>query len=641
MPSLSEKLIAGHLLFGRIASGEEIAIRIDQTLAPDSTGTLVALELEAMNVRRTAAEISVQYVDHNLLQNDHKNPDDHRFLLSASKRFGLWYSRPGNGVSHVRHMERFGQPGATLLGADSHTPAAGALGMLAIGAGGLDVALAIAGQPFFLAMPEIWGVHLAGRLPDWVSAKDVILELLRRHGVEGGRGRIIEYHGPGLAGLSVMDRHVIANMGTELGATTSVFPSDDETLNYLTSQGRAGSWTPLRADVNCRYNVEEEIDLGRLEPLIALPSSPGNVVPVSEVAGEVIHQAYIGSSANPGYRDLAVVARIVAGHRVPAHVSLDVNPASRQVLLNAIADGHIADLLRAGARLHQAGCNGCIGMGQAPATGTISLRTVPRNFAGRSGTQEDKVCLVSPETAAASALCGRITDPRTVGIKYPAITEPVKPILDIDLFESPPPPNSQTFALEKGPNIVSLSPLSALPHVLSVAVVLRVGDDISTDEIMPAGSRVLPFRSNIPRMADFAFVDIDAGYARRARALGESGHVILGGRNYGQGSSREHAALVPRYLGLRCVMAISYARIHYQNLINFGVLPLVLDQTTTAHTIEIGDVLTIFDPGSQLAAGGQISIENETKGTIATARHYLTEREQSIVRAGGIINSIK
>lgn len=415
LQSVSEKLIEAHLEGGEMTPGAPIRLRIDQTLTQDATGTLAMLSLEAMALDRVTTEASVQYVDHNLLQIDNLNPDDHRFLESAAKRFGLWYSRPGNGISHVVHMHRFGKPGRTLLGSDSHTPAAGALGMLAIGAGGLDVALAMSGEPFSTTMPEIMGVKLVGELPDWVSAKDVILEMLRRHGVAGGVGRIIEYYGPGLASLSAMDRHVIANMGAELGATTTVFPSDGEVRAFLESEDRGADWTEIVADAGCTYAQHDEIDLSRLEPLIAKPSSPGNVVPVSEVAGTEIYQAYVGSSANPGWRDFAIAAEIVRGRSVPPSVSFDINPSSRQVLEMLIADGRLGILVAAGGRIHQAGCNGCIGMGQAPAIGQNSLRTVPRNFPGRSGTREDSVFLCSPETAAASACTGTITDPRSLG----------------------------------------------------------------------------------------------------------------------------------------------------------------------------------------------------------------------------------
>jgi aconitate hydratase len=620
--------------------GSEIGLRIDQTLTQDATGTLVMLELEAMGLGRVRTELSVQYVDHNLIQEDHKNPDDHLFLRSACRRLGVWYSRPGNGVSHPLHQERFGRPGKTLLGSDSHTPAAGALGMLAIGAGGLEVALAMAGEPFFLAMPEIWGVRLVGKLPDWVSAKDVILEMLRRHDVDGGLGRIVEYYGPGLAGLSAMDRHVIANMGAELGATTTVFPSDEQVRRFLATQGRPGDWVELEADPDAGYDVNEEIDLSTLEPLIALPSSPGNVRPVREVEASEIYQAYIGSSANPGYRDFAVAAEIVKGHQVHDRVSFDVNPTSRQILQNLIRDGHLMSLIQAGARLHQAGCNGCIGMGQAPATDRISLRTVPRNFPGRSGTREDKVCLVSPETAAASALTGIITDPRTLAMRYPRIEEPQDPILNTEMLVPPlPPEQARTEAIVKGPNIASLPDFDPLPERLELPVLLKVGDNLSTDEILPAGARVLPYRSNIPRIAEFAFDMVDPTYPERARAARErGGHAVVAGSNYGQGSSREHAAAAPRFLGLRVVLAKGFGRIHEQNLVNFGVLPLLFTELRDYATITGGDVLEIADVREALRRGPELTVVNRTKARRLTAGHALSPRQVEVLLAGGLVN---
>src|SRR5918912_1384280 len=417
--NVAHKLIRSHLLGGEMRPGAEIALKVEQILLQDVLGILVMLELEAMGVERSKADVAVQYVDHNLVQNDHLNAGEHLFLRSACRRFGVWYSRPGNGISHPVHMQRFGLPGATLVGSDSHTPAAGSLGMLAVGAGGIEVARAMAGEPLQLRMPQIWGVRLSGSLPEWVSAKDVILEMLRRHGVEGGFGRIVEYYGPGLAGLSAMDRHVIANMGAELGATTSVFPSDEASRRFLREEGREQDWIELAADEGASYDVHDEIDLATLEPLIAKPSSPGNVVPVREAAGEEIYQAYVGSSANPGFRDFAIAALMVRGRQVHDRVSFDINPSSRQVLENLIREGLLQELVHAGARIHQAGCNGCIGMGQAPASGRNSLRTVPRNFPGRSGTREDSVFLCSPEAATASALTGVITDPRTLGMPYP------------------------------------------------------------------------------------------------------------------------------------------------------------------------------------------------------------------------------
>jgi aconitate hydratase len=637
--SVAQQLIAAHLLEGEMTPGEEIGLRIDQTLTQDSTGTMVMLELEALGVERVQTELSAQYVDHNLLQEDHKNPEDHLFLYSASRRYGVWFSRPGNGVSHPLHQERFGKPGKTLLGSDSHTPAAGSIGMLAIGAGGVEVALAMASRPFYVKMPEIWGVRLVGKLPDWVSAKDVVLEMLRRHTVKGAVGRIIEYYGPGLASLSAMDRHVIANMGTELGATTTVFPSDGEVRRFLRSQGREGDWIELVADKDATYDLNGEIDLTKLEPLIAMPSSPDNVVPVREVAGQPIYQAYIGSSANPGYRDFAVPAEMVKGRRVHERVSFDVNPTSRQVLENLTRDGHLLSLLHAGARLHQAGCNGCIGMGQAPATGKLSLRTVPRNFRGRSGTGDDEVCLVSPETATASALTGEITDPRSLKIAYPRIKELEQPLLNRELFLPPlSSAEAESAELIKGENIAVLPEFDALPEVLELPVLLCVGDNISTDDIMPAGTKVLPYRSNVPKLSEFVYHALDPEYVSRAHERGD--HAIVGGHNYGQGSSREHAALAPRYLGLRLVIAKSFARIHWQNLVNFGILPLVFSDESQFDPLEQGAALSIENLSEQLRSGRGITVQISGHDTFE-ARHQLSERQVEILIAGGIINWAK
>lgn len=635
--NVTQKLIKSHLMHGDMKPGEEIGIRIDQTLTQDATGTLVMLELEAMGLDRVKTEVSVQYVDHNIIQEDFRNPDDHLFLRSACQRFGVWYSRPGNGVSHPCHQENFGKPGKTLLGSDSHTPAGGAIGMLAIGAGGLEVALAMAGEAFFTRMPLVWGVRLTGQLPDWVSAKDVILEMLRRHGVEGGLGRIVEYYGPGLATLSAMDRHVIANMGAELGATTTVFPSDQEVRRFLRAWQREEDWVELAADHGAAYDVHDEIDLSSLVPLIAMPSSPGNVRPVSEVAGERIYQAYIGSSANPGYRDFAVSAMMVQGRRVNDRVSFDINPTSRAQLETLVRDGHVAHLLHAGARLHQAGCNGCIGMGQAPATNELSLRTVPRNFPGRSGTREDKVCLVSPETATASALTGMITDPRTLGIPYARIADPDNPIINREMFMPPMPLEAALqVALVKGPNIASLPNFAQLPDEIEVPVLLKVADDISTDEIMPPGLRVLPFRSNIPRIAEFSFDMLDPSYALRAKQV--PGHIVVGGNNYGQGSSREHAALGPQYLGLRAVLAKGFARIHSQNLINFGVLPLTFVEPADYDCIQAGDVLRLTDLRRVLTEGGELAVENVTRQVTFQVRHHMSPRQVLFLLRGGLIN---
>jgi aconitate hydratase len=634
--SVAKKLITAHLADGALRAGTPITLKIDQTLTQDATGTLVMLTLEALDLERVNTEVSVQYVDHNLLQVDNLNADDHRFLESACRRFGVWYSPPGNGISHVVHMERFGVPGKSLLGSDSHTPAAGSLGMLAIGAGGLDVALAMSGEPFPTLMPAILGVRLTGKLPDWVSAKDVILEMLRRHGVSGGVGKIIEYFGPGLHCLRAMDRHVIANMGAELGATTTVFPSDDETRRFLENHGRVGDWREIAADAGCRYDDEDEIDLSTLEPLVAKPSSPGNVVKVRDVEGTAVYQSYVGSSANPGWRDFAIAAEIVRDRKVPPGISFDVNPTSRRILQTLIADGRLGALLDAGARLHQTGCNGCIGMGQAPAVGQNSLRTTPRNFPGRSGTEEDSVFLCSPETAAASALYGCITDPRSLQIPYPSLGQP-EAGASAALVEAPlPAADARSVELVKGPNIRSLPQFDRFPDTLELPVLLKMGDDVSTDEILPAGAKVLPYRSNIQKIESFAFERVDSTYVERARAVRQrTGHAVIAGCNYGQGSSREHAAVAPRDLGLRVVLAKGFARIHRQNLINYGVLPLVFIHPEDYDRLRVGDVLRGRDLHRAIKSNQEIKLE--CNGAIA-AKHDLTEKQADAILAGGLIN---
>ena len=639
--NVAQKLIADHLTEGRMEAGEEIGIRIDQTLTQDATGTLVMLELEAMGIDQVKTELSAQYVDHNLLQTDFKNPDDHLFLRSACRKFGVWFSRPGNGVSHPVHMQSFGKPGRTLLGSDSHSCAAGSLGMLAIGAGGMEVALAMAGEPFYLKMPKIFGVRLTGELSDWVSAKDVILEMLRRHDVDGGVGRIIEYYGPGLASLSAMDRHVLANMGAELGATASVFPADEAVRAFLKRNDREDDFTPLAADDGAEYDVHDEIDLSQVEPLIALPSSPGNVKTVREVEGEDIYQSYIGSSANPGLRDLAVPAMMVKGQKIHDRVSFDINPTSRQILENLVEQGHLTQLLHAGARLHQTGCNGCIGMGQAPATGRISLRTVPRNFPGRSGTDEDAVYLCSPETATASAITGKITDPRTIKMDYPHYQEPEMQRVDRDGLVRPPEDNSLE-ALQKGPNVGTIPLFDPLPDELKCPVLLKVGDDISTDEIMPAGANVLPFRSNIPKISEFVFRPVDKDYAARALEQQETGSFLVGGDNYGQGSSREHAALAPRYLGVRAVLAKGFSRIHWQNLCNFGVIPLEFKNPEDYDRIDQEDELAFEGLTDSLRSGdGRLEVRNTSKDESYPLVHRMSPRQVDMVLRGGLLNVMR
>lgn len=634
--NVARKLIASHLVSGEMEPGTEIGVRIDQTLTQDATGTMVMLELEALDLGRVRTDVSVQYVDHNLLQSDERNMADHIFLRSACRRYGLWYSRPGNGVSHPTHMQRFGVPGATMVGSDSHTCAAGSLGMLAMGVGGLEVAMAMAGEPIHVTMPEIWGIRLTGEPPPWVSAKDVILEMLRRHGVRGGVNRIIEYHGPGLAALTAMDRHVIANMGAELGATTTVFPSDERVLEFLRGEDREGDFTEIVADPDASYDVTGEIDLSALEPLIARPSSPGDVVPVREAAGEEVHQVVVGSSANPGLRDFASVAAIVKGRQVHPHVSLDVNPTSRQILVDLTKMGAATDLVQAGARIHQAGCLGCIGMGQAPAIGRNSLRTFPRNFPGRSGTADDRVWLCSPETAAAAALTGEITDPRELDMEPPVLRLPERSSVNREMLEAPlPEDEARRVELEKAPSIGVLPELDPLPDELDVPVVIKVGDDVSTDEILMAGARALPYRSDIAKLAGFAFVRIDEGYPDRAREAGA--HAVVGGRNYGQGSSREHAAIAPRHLGLRLVLARGYARIHWQNLVNFGILPLEFAEEADYDRVEQGDRLRIEGVRAALEKGTEVEVRNVTKDRTYRARHRLSPRQRELVAAGGQI----
>jgi aconitate hydratase len=641
--NVAQQLIEAHLVSGDMTEGLEIGLRVDQTLTQDATGTLVMLELEALGLNRARTEVSVQYVDHNLLQADERNAEDHLFLRSAARRFGLWFSKPGNGVSHPTHMQRFGKPGKTMLGSDSHTCAAGSLGMLAIGVGGLEVALAIAGKPLYIQMPQIWGVRLTGELPPWCSAKDVILEMLRRHGVTGGRNRIIEYHGPGLDHLSAMDRHVIANMGAELGATTTVFPADDAVRAFLRSEGREEDFTELVADSDADYDLTDEIDLSTVEPLIARPTSPGNVVPVREVAGTQISQVVLGSSANPGLRDYAIAAAMVAGHQTDDAVSFDVNPSSREIFSDLTRMGATFDLIAAGARIHQAGCMGCIGMGQAPAAGRNSLRTFPRNFPGRSGTKDDAVWLCSPETAAASALTGVITDPRALvaqlGLDYPALVLPERASVNTAMLEAPlPEREAAAEELIKWPNIAPLPEFPELAERIEAPVLLKVGDDVSTDEISPAGARALPYRSNIPKLAEFTFTPIDPDYPRVAAELTHtSGHFVIGGHNYGQGSSREHAVLTLRYLGLHAVIAKSFARIHWQNLANFGILALEFTTEDDYDRIDAGDALLIDGLQEVIGSGDDLIVANICKNEQYQVRHRLSPRQVEMVLAGGQI----
>ncbi|MCE3554397.1 aconitate hydratase [Pseudonocardia sp. RS11V-5] len=636
--TLARILIDDHLVDGDPTPGEEIALRIDQTLTQDATGTLVMQELEALGLDRARTECSVQYVDHNLLQADERNAEDHEFLRTAARRFGLWFSKPGNGVSHPTHMQRFGIPGKAMVGSDSHTCAAGSLGMLAIGVGGLEVALAIAGEPLWLRTPEVFGIRLVGELPPWVSAKDVVLEMLRRHGVGGGVNRILEYHGPGLAGLTAMDRHVIANMGAELGATTTVFPSDHAVEAFLRAEDRVHDFRPLAAEEGAVYDLTDEIDLSALEPLIAKPSSPGNVVPVREVEGEPVSQVVVGSSANPGLRDFAVVAAMLAGRQTNDAVSVDVNPSSREIFADLTRMGATFDLITAGARIHQAGCMGCIGMGQAPASGRNSLRTFPRNFPGRSGTPEDSVWLCSPETAAAAALTGVITDPRALAEKLdlpvPDLALPERATVNTEMLVPPAAPeDARHQELVRGDNISALPDFEPLPDELDLPVLLHMDDDVSTDEISPAGAQALPYRSNIPELARFTFTRIDEDYPDRAKDTGP--HAVVAGDNYGQGSSREHAAICPRFLGLAAVVARSYARIHWQNLANFGVLALEFTDPADLDRLDVGSTLHLR--GLHGLGKTRELTATDDDGAEYRLTHHLSARQIEAVLAGGQI----
>ena len=637
--NLTHKILEAHLVEGELIAGKEIGIRIDHTLLQDATGTLAMLEFETLGIDRIKAELAAQYVDHNLLQTDNKNADDHRFLQTAAARYGIHFSRPGNGVSHQVHMERFGVPGKTLLGADSHTPGAAGVSMLGMGAGGLDVALAMAGFPYYLPAPKVLGVKLTGELPPWVSAKDVILEMLRRYDVKGCVGTIVEYYGPGVKTLSATDRETIGNMGTELGATTTIFPSDERTREYLEAQGRGDSWVELKADEGAEYDEYDEIDLSTLEPLIAKPSSPGNVVPVREVAGTRVGQTIVGSSVNSSYRDLMVTARIVEGRQSHRETAFHVNPGSRQVLENVEKQGGVKSFLFSGARLHEPGCQGCIGMGQAPGTGEVSLRTFPRNFPGRSGTKDDQVYLCSPETAAAASLTGVITDPRDLGkeMEYPRIKDPERYVIDESSIVFPSEELRKTEII-RGPNIKALPKLEPLPDTLEAEVVLKVGDNISTDTIMPAGNRVLPFRSNIEAISEFVYSQVDPDFFKHSREKGTV--VIVGGENYGQGSSREHASLAPRYLGVRAKIVKNFARIHKSNLCNFGILPLTFKDPADYDRIEQGTTVKLPDVRRYVEQGDReipVQVDGKTIVTILD----VSDRQRMHLLAGSTLNYVK
>jgi aconitate hydratase len=632
--NVTEKIVGSRLASGKPEAGREISLKIDHVLIQDATGTMVFLEFMAMSVPRVKTEHAAVYVDHNLLQTDFKNADDHIFLRTAAAKFGVVYSKPGNGISHQVQLERFSVPGKTLLGSDSHTPTNGGSSMLAIGAGGLDVAMAMAGRPFSPIMPKIVGIRLTGALQPWVSAKDVILELLRRFSVKGGVGKIFEYFGPGVDNLSATDRGTICNMGAELGLTTSVFPSDRRTREFLESQGRGNVWTEILADEDAAYSDVVDLDLSALEPMIALPGSPDDVTRVSEVEGVEVGQAIVGSSVNSSFRDLMVTARTVEGRHCHPNVSFEINPGSHQVLLNVAAAGGVMSLIMAGARIHQSGCLGCIGMGQAPATGTVSLRTFPRNFPGRSGTQNDQVYLCSPETAAAAAIFGRITDPRKLG-DYPDVGNPVSyKINDENLIY--PPDDSSAVEIVMGPNIKPFPRYGPLEDTVSARVVLKLGDNITTDHIMPAGSKILPLRSNIEAMSEYVFGNVDPTFPRRCKEAGDA--VIVAAENYGQGSSREHAAIVPRFLGVRAKIAKSFARIHKANLINFGILPLVFKNPADYDAIPVDAAVRIERVRDALEKGLS-EFDLEIGGEAIPVRLEVTDRERAVLLAGGLINT--
>jgi len=632
--NLTQKILAEHLVSGELKPGSEIAIRIDQTLTQDATGTMAYLQFEALDIPRVQTKLSVSYVDHNMLQTGFENADDHRYLQSVAAKYGIYFSRPGNGICHQVHLERFAIPGDTLLGSDSHTPTCGGLGMIAIGAGGLDVAVAMGGGPFYLTMPKVVLVNLKGRLRPWVSAKDIILELLRRLTVKGGVGKVFEYGGEGLKSLSVYERATITNMGAELGATTSIFPSDEVTRRFLRAQKRGEQWKPLAADPGAEYDEVLEINLGELEPLIAQPHSPDHVVRVREIAGLKVDQVCVGSCTNSSFRDLMTVASLLRGRRVHPGVSMTVTPGSAQVFEMITRNGALADMIAAGARILEAACGPCIGMGQAPPSGGVSVRTFNRNFEGRSGTKDAKVYLCSPEVAVATALAGVISDPRELG-SPPAIRYPREFIVNDRLIE-PPADKPESVQVLRGPNIKPLPKREPLPESLRGEVLLKVGDNISTDHILPAGAKVLPLRSNIPAISEFVFNVIDPTFPKRAKEKG--GGFVLGGDNYGQGSSREHAALAPMYLGLRAVLTKSFARIHLANLINFGIIPLMFENPTDYEAIDQGDVLEIQGVREALRRNNHLVVKNVTKQREIPVTHPLTPRQVEIILAGGLLN---
>ena len=636
--NIVEKILAGHLVSGNLAPGEEIGIRIDQTLTQDATGTMAYLQFEAMNVAKVKTELSVSYIDHNTIQIGFENADDHCYLQSVAQKYGVVLSRAGNGICHQVHLERFGKPGKTLIGSDSHTPTCGALGMIAIGAGGLDVAQAMAGEPFYLACPSVTGINLHGRLTPWVSAKDVILKVLEIFTTKGNVGTIFEYGGNGIASLSVPERATITNMGAECGVTTSVFPSDELTRLFLSSQQREQDYIELKADDDAAYARTVDIDMSQLEPLTARPHSPDNISTVLSMKGIPVNQVCLGSCTNSSYKDLVTVAKILKGRAAHPDISFILAPGSRQVLDNLARDGYLADLIASGARLMENACGFCIGNSQSPKSGAVSLRTSNRNFLGRSGTMDADVYLVSPETAAAAVITGRFSDPRDLKMEYPQVDMPRDPVIDDSMIIRPDNLQSD-IQICRGPNIGDPPSNTPLPDIISGQVTIKVGDKITTDHIIPAGAR-MKYRSNIPRYSEFVFENVDASFAKRALALKEKGvhNIIVAGLSYGQGSSREHAAICPMYLGIRAVIAKSLERIHAANLINFGILPLRFLKDSDYDAIDQGDDLEIPALKTAITEGSKLIVQNKTKGISFPVSYTLSLRQKQMILAGGALN---
>ena len=632
--TIAEKIIKEHIVSGEMVRGSEIALRIDQTLTQDATGTMAYIEFEAIGIPRVRTELSVAYIDHNTLQSGFENADDHLYIQSVAKKYGIRFSRPGNGICHQVHLERFGKPGKTLIGSDSHTPTCGGIGMLAMGAGGMDVAVAMGGGAYYITMPKMYKVNLTGKLSPWVSAKDVSLEILRILSVKGGVGAIIEWGGDGIKTLSVPERATITNMGTELGATTSIFPSDEITREFLEAQGRGEDYRELSSDPDAVYDRIIDIDLSTLEPLIACPHSPDNVKRVSEIAGTKVDQVCIGSCTNSSLRDMLRVAAILKGKKISDSVSLSISPGSKQVLTALSDSGALSDIIASGARLLECACGPCIGMGFSPNSAGVSLRTFNRNFEGRSGTKDAGVYLVSPEVAAAAAITGVITDPRELG-EYPEISMPEKfKVNDTAVIMPSCEEDSENVPIIKGPNIKSFPETAPLSDLLSAELTLKVGDNITTDHIMPAGAKILPYRSNIPHLSKFCFAVCDETFPERAKAAGKT--IIVGGSNYGQGSSREHAALVPLYLGVKAVIAKSFARIHAANLINAGIIPFTFAESDDYEKLTQGDRLRIENLITALDTGRAVLVD-ETTGEKVPLVCEFTERQKAMLRAGGLL----